>query len=216
MGITLNARGLTLAWCRSLRRRLPTPGRSCATRSCGTGGRRRGAVSANPNVTFVIDRDAVIRVGPFVALPRTAPMPDEIACLIEFENRWGGQTARRARRIRGGIDFLCFKRASSMNDPDVVLCICRHSDRVTQNPMVRERLRPQRVHLKHRRLNSGSFRYCAVLQHLLPDYQQGEQDNQHHANEQITFWFHASYLHFEDVSGVHIPGIVWFVYTCRR
>src|SRR6266704_34850 len=37
VGVTLNARGLTLAWCSSLRRLLPTPGR--AARSCGSRGR---------------------------------------------------------------------------------------------------------------------------------------------------------------------------------
>ena len=45
------------------------------------------AVSADPHVAFVVDRDAVIRFGPLVALSRTAPVADQVARLIELENR---------------------------------------------------------------------------------------------------------------------------------
>src|SRR5205814_6839185 len=55
---------------------LPAPGR-----------RRAAAVAADPHVAAVVDRDAVVRVGPVVALSRPAPVADEIAGGVELENR---------------------------------------------------------------------------------------------------------------------------------
>src|SRR5262249_18197139 len=50
------------------------------------------AVAADPDVAFVIYGDPVVRLRPFVALSRTAPVSDQIAGLIEFQN-WRGLRA---------------------------------------------------------------------------------------------------------------------------
>ena len=102
-------------------RRLPARGSAAAAaRRIRIGS---DAISADPDVAFVIDRDAVVRVGPFVALARSAPMLNQIPSLVECENRWRGHAACRSRRIGGGVNFLRFERASAMNDPDMILRI---------------------------------------------------------------------------------------------
>ena len=79
-----------------------------------------------------------------------------------------------------------------MDDPDVILRIDRHADRVAQDPMVRQRLRPQRIDFKPRRLHAGGLRHRAVLQHLLADGQRGEHYQERHANIHIAFSFMCS------------------------
>src|SRR5260370_33494540 len=45
------------------------------------------AVAADPNGAFVIDSDAVVRIGPIVTRSRAAPIHDEIALFGELKNR---------------------------------------------------------------------------------------------------------------------------------
>src|ERR1035441_7561246 len=60
------------------------------------------AVPANPDVAFVVDRNSVVGVRPIVTLAGAAPVSNEVAGLIEFENGRGGNAAGTARRIRVG------------------------------------------------------------------------------------------------------------------
>src|SRR6185436_15724289 len=53
--------------------------------------RVRAAVAAYPDVALVVDENPVVRVGPFVPRARSAPVPQQVAGLIELEYR------RRAR-----------------------------------------------------------------------------------------------------------------------
>ena len=52
-------------------------------------------VAADPDVALVIDVDAVVRSRPVVALARAAPVPDQVAGLIELQNRRRGSAAIR-------------------------------------------------------------------------------------------------------------------------
>src|SRR6266550_3260326 len=128
-------------------------------------GIHRAAVSANPNVPFIIDRNSVVRVRPVVTLAGTAPVFQEVAGLIEFKNGRRGHAAIRSRWIRVAVSFLRLERATAMNDPDVVLRVHRYADRHADHPMVRQRLRPHRVHLKHGRLDAGGLHSGLFLQH---------------------------------------------------
>ena len=76
------------------------------------------AVAANPDVPLVIHGDSVVRLRPVVALARAAPVPDEVALLIELEDR-----RRRPQHCSSRADSLWravlrFERARPMNDPD--------------------------------------------------------------------------------------------------
>ena len=46
------------------------------------------SVPGDPDVFFVIDKNPVLEVGPFVAGTRAAPSLNDIPGLIEFEDRW--------------------------------------------------------------------------------------------------------------------------------
>ena len=109
------------------------------------------AVATQPHVAFVVDRDAVRRLRPIVACSGAAPMSDEVAFLIEFENRRRGRAALRDLRIGGGVLFTGFERPNAMNDPDVILGVGRDADGLAENPMIRERLRPVGVDFETRR-----------------------------------------------------------------
>jgi len=60
------------------------------------------AVAADPHVAFVINRDAMVVFQPIVALAGSAPVLDQIAGLIEFENGRRGGAALRDERVGGG------------------------------------------------------------------------------------------------------------------
>src|SRR5205823_14528013 len=110
------------------------PRRSGAARGAGRGA---AAVAANPHVAFVVDGDAVVRVGPVVALPRSAEMADQRAGRIELENRRRRRTALRRRRVGRRVHFARLERAGAMDDPDVILRVDRDADRLAEDPLVR-------------------------------------------------------------------------------
>ena len=122
------------------------------------------AVAANPHVALVIHGNAVIRVGPVIALARSAPMTDQVAFFVELENRRRGHAAFRGRWLRRGINLHRLEGIRSVHDPDVILCIHRHADRHALHPMIGKRLRPQGIHFKARRLHARRFRRRSFLQ----------------------------------------------------
>ena len=115
------------------------------------------SVAADPDVAFVVDRDAVVRNGPVVTLPRSAPVADQIAGLIEFENGWRGFAALRDRRITCGVMLARFERPGPVDDPDVILRVDGHANGLTEYPMIRQWLRPQGIHFKSGRLYSRAL-----------------------------------------------------------
>ena len=117
------------------------------------------AITTDPDIAFVIDGNAMVGDRPLVAFSFTAPVANEVAPLIELQNGWSRETARGGRWICQRVSFLLRKRFGPMNDPDVVLSINRDANGRTDAPMVRQWLRPQRVHLKHWRLHAGGFGY---------------------------------------------------------
>src|SRR4029453_10873346 len=56
-------------------------------------------VAADPDVALVIDGDAVVRHRPVVSLTLAAPVRDQVALLIEGENRRSRRAAFRYRRV---------------------------------------------------------------------------------------------------------------------
>ena len=63
----------------------------------------------------------------------------------------------------GGVVVACrfagLERAGAMDDPDVILRVDRHADRLAEHPFVRQRLRPQRIDFEVRRLDDGRGRF---------------------------------------------------------
>ena len=109
------------------------------------------AVAADPHHAGVVDEDAVVRVGPVVALPGATPALDQVAGLVEGEHagRAGAAVAglQLERLLVGGQGV-----GAAVDDPDVVAGVDPHADGVAEHPVVRQRLGPERVDLVARRL----------------------------------------------------------------
>ena len=117
------------------------------------------AVAPDPHVVHVIDEDAVVRRRPFelAALARTAPVADQVAVRIELEHRRRRNAALGERRILRGADLV--DRAEGawrvpVDDPDVIAGVDRDADRRAEDPVVRQRLGPERIDLEARRHRS--------------------------------------------------------------
>src|SRR5688572_30800675 len=102
-------------------------------------------VAADPDVAFVIDREAMVVRGPLVAVPRTTPVPEQVACLIELEH--GRRRRAAASHLWGdgrGLEIVVHG-VRPVQDPDVILVVDRDADRHAEHPVIGERLRPQRI-----------------------------------------------------------------------
>src|SRR5262245_20108630 len=159
------------------------------------------AVAADPDVAFMINGDPVVRLRPLVTLSRTAPVPDQGAGLIEFENRRGLRAACAGLLIRGG--FVRRERVGPMNDPDVVLRVNAYADRHPDVPVVRQRLRPQRINLEPGRHDHGfPLNVRHPLQRALTDEKRDKEREKSRAEIDITLSFHATHpLRISTASG---------------
>src|SRR5258706_489381 len=114
-------------------------------------------------------------------------MMKQVARRIEFQNRRGCNTTHGQGRIRRSVEFAFLERALAMNDPDVVLSIDRNSDRHPDEPVIRQWLRPQRVHFKHRRLYPGGLDGRSLLQQHRTNPKRGHEHQKYRSNVKITF-----------------------------
>ncbi len=108
--------------------------------------------AAQPDMVCVVDVDAMLEVGPLVALARTAPRRHDVAGGIEFDHR------RRGVPDRSG--FVWLQRCRAMDDPDVIARVHVNADHGADQPSVRQRPRPRRIHLEswHRRRRGPRLR----------------------------------------------------------
>jgi hypothetical protein len=134
----------------------------------------RTPVAADPDVALVVDEDSVVRLGPVVAFAGTAPGADEVACFIELENRRRRLAALRldhtsppfwTGRIGSVVVLHGFERGLSMHDPDMVIGIHADADRIANQPVVGQRLRPHGIHLESRRHYGRSLHPGHSVQH---------------------------------------------------
>src|ERR1700677_94488 len=101
------------------------------------------------------------RHGPVHSLPGVPPATEEVSFLVELEHWRRGHTALGGWGIRRGPDFHLLERVRAMNDPYVIVSIDGHPCDVSQNPMIRERLRPHRVNFESRCLETVLVGYLA-------------------------------------------------------
>ena len=117
-----------------------------------------GAVATNPDVAGRIDRDAVVRGGPLeaLALPRLpAPGVHEISFGVELEDRRGRGAAFAGLGVgvEPGLGTHGEGRVAAMDDEHMVARVDANADGGAEDPVVRERLGPHRVHFEGRRLH---------------------------------------------------------------
>ena len=92
----------------------------------------------------------MLALGPFVAGARSAPGAHHVAGLIEHDHRRRRATALAPRRVLLRTKLAIAQRARTLHDPDVPALVDSDAGDLAENPVIRERLRPERVHLQLR------------------------------------------------------------------
>src|SRR5262249_6303757 len=130
------------------------------------------AVAADPDVALIVDVDAVVRLRPLVALAWSAPRAHEIAIGVELQHRRRLFAAVRARwRALRAFSVVVPGGGPAVYDPDVILLIGPHADRVAEQ--ARERFWPERIDFEDRRLHHIALRLGRVLQNHLTQAESG-------------------------------------------
>ena len=92
--------------------------------------------AGNPHAIVGIDENAVLGVGPVVAVAGPAPRLEELSVGVELDHRGRGVGALLGR-----------SRAGPMQHPHMVAAIDGHPGRNAHHPVVREPGRPRGIHL---------------------------------------------------------------------
>jgi hypothetical protein len=79
----------------------------------------------------------------------------DVAVRRELDHRRRGLAAAAARRVEGGAFLVVGEGARPLDDPDMVLRIHRHPGHLAQDPVVGQRLRPERIDLEVGRSFAG-------------------------------------------------------------
>ena len=147
-----------------------------------------GVVAADPDVALVVDRDAVVRIGPLVPFARAAPVPHHVALRVELEHRRRRHAAvDRHLRVGRRLDLPGVERGGAVHDPDVVAVVHRYAYGRPDHPVVGQRPGPQRVDLEDRspgqpfRLRDG-----LALKHRLAGAECEQQRDPHDADPQLA------------------------------
>ena len=180
-------------------------------------------VGRQPHVVFAVDGDAVHRRRPLVACARPAPRRDEVAGHVELENRRrDGAADRRDRALVAGLQrgraarllhavgaghhagFLR-RDVAAMGNPDVIARVDAEADDRSEHPVVRQRLRPHRIDLIHRRLHGRArLRRADRLQRPLRDGEHRDDGENRDAGSVLTCSSCCS--SFDDRHGAHRRG----------
>jgi hypothetical protein len=99
----------------------------------------------------------VERLRPIVAFARATPGPEEVTSLVKLQYRGSRNASLSCGRVCRGVFFTGFKSANPMDDPDMVGLIDRDADSAPEDPMVRQRPRPERIYFKYGGLHTGGF-----------------------------------------------------------
>src|SRR6266849_4794284 len=126
-------------------------------------------IAADPHVTLAVDGDAMVRDRPVVPLTGAPEMTQQVARLIELEDRRRGFAAFALGRVLLRPTLGPIERgAAAVNNPHVVLRIDRHADRRAEQPVVRQWLGPQGIDFKPRSLSGAlGLRLDPSLEHAL-------------------------------------------------
>jgi hypothetical protein len=86
------------------------------------------------DVVLVVDEHAMFAVGPVEPGSWSAPAAHELPVAVELQQRWRGLRTLRLRYS-----------AWTMQDPDVIVAIDRHTRRLPQHPAVGQLWRPRGI-----------------------------------------------------------------------
>src|SRR5580700_7195819 len=106
------------------------------------------AAAGEPDEVVAVDIDAVLDFRPLVALARAAPALHQVAGLVEHQDRRSGGTALGHGRVLLGGALARSERVRPLDHPDAIEPVHRDARDLPEDPVIRKRLRPQRVDLE--------------------------------------------------------------------
>ncbi len=102
-------------------------------------------VAGDPNVALWIDVDAVLVFRPVVSRARAAPALDEVALGVELSNRWHRLAAPHGGLCRFRTFLVVQYRVGPVQHPYVIAAVHGQARDLSENPVLLERLRPERI-----------------------------------------------------------------------
>src|SRR5262249_36930952 len=102
------------------------------------------SVSADPDIFFVIDEDAMFAFRPLVLRTWSTPPLDDISSRVEFKNRRRWSTTIGLRWIGRSIFVVVVQASRPGRDPEMVMGVDERSAHLSEHPVVRQRFRPER------------------------------------------------------------------------
>src|SRR5258706_10317859 len=107
------------------------------------------AIAAEPDIALVVDEHAVFVGRPVIAFGRLRPAPrlDEVAILVELDNRRRREAAFGLVAPLGAL-VAVVHRTWALADPDIVVLVDEDAADLSEDPILRQRLGPRRVDLE--------------------------------------------------------------------
>ena len=107
-------------------------------------------VAADPDVALVVDAEAVFPKRPVITLARPAPRIHECAVRAELEHGRRRDAACAERGIqRRGLE-VDIDAALAVQNEDMIAGVDGETDRRSENPAIRQRLRPEGIDFERR------------------------------------------------------------------
>src|SRR5712692_7597203 len=97
-----------------------------------------------------VDENAMFAARPVKAGTVAAPGLHQVSFLIELHNRRRRLAAFRCRRIDRSAFFVVGQRARPLIDPDMVMAVYRNAADLSEDPVVRQWLGPERIYAELR------------------------------------------------------------------
>jgi hypothetical protein len=94
------------------------------------------AIAGDPDVIFVIDKDAVFSVGPLVTGSGSAPSLDKTSGYVEFQDRRRWNAAVGLRWIERSILVVVVETTRTVGDPDVIVRVNEVSADPAEDPIL--------------------------------------------------------------------------------
>jgi hypothetical protein len=106
-------------------------------------------VAADPDVVARVDLQPVVGGGPGVLVARSAERVHQVALRIELQDVRGRLAADRVRLVRSDVPLVARVQAlAAVHDEHVVAGVDADPDRVAEQPVIRQRLGPERIDLE--------------------------------------------------------------------
>src|SRR6185295_17861332 len=103
------------------------------------------AVAGKPDVALLVDVDAVLALGPFVASAWAAPALEQPAVGRELQDRRRRDAAAGLGRALLRPLLVVHQRGRPVHDPHVVVVVHGDAGHLPEDPAVRQRLGPERI-----------------------------------------------------------------------